>query len=66
MRDVPEGGIEDCDMIIEELERITINRRPSGHGKTPTGWLGSLGLDICWYRSTGEEKDRDSAGIPLH
>ena len=48
-QDVPEGGIKDCDVVSEELERITINRGPSGHSGTPSGRLRSLGIDICWY-----------------
>jgi len=65
-RDIPESGIEDSDVVIEELERITIDRGPSGHSKTPSGWLGSLSRDVRWYRSAREEKDGDPAGIPLH
>lgn len=51
---------------MEECERITIDRRISGHSKTPGGWLRSPSLDICWYRRTREEKHRNSTGIPLH
>lgn len=65
-KDIPEGGIEDCDVVVEELERITIDCGPPGHGKTPGGRLRSLSLDICWDRGAREEKDRYSASVPLH
>lgn len=64
--DVPEGGIKDGDVIIEELERVTIDRWPPRHSKAPSGWLRGLSRDICRYRSTREEEDGDPAGIPLH
>jgi len=54
---VPKGGIEDSDVVIEEFERVTINRGPSGHSKPPCRWLGSLSRDVRWYGSTREEEN---------
>ena len=65
-KNIPEGGIEDGDVVGEELEWITIDRRPPGHSKTPGRRLRSFSLDIRWDRRAREEEDRDSAGIPLH